>query len=204
MTQVIEIEMRGPVLESQLLSLKSKLKECAQFVERKNRILIDYSTLIPEQGIEKRNTDIRLRNTNGVSEIITKTGSWGGSDVRREYKATVAGSFDTLVQIYRFLGYSRGVLCMRNIDVYKYKNVEITLVEVPEHSYFFEAEIEQDGTDNLDSIKEQLEETLRFFELQVFSDTEYFAYIEKLNKEANTIFDAEVEPEEHFKVKFNI
>ena len=70
--------MRGFLDPSAIPGLVEKILREGEFVQRKERVLIDYS-----KGIEDRMLDIRLRNTNKVSEIIVKTGAWGGSDARR-------------------------------------------------------------------------------------------------------------------------
>lgn len=204
MSKTIEVEMRGSLDSSTIPRLVEKILSEGQFVQRKERILVDYSTCLPEHGIKGRKLDIRLRNTNKVSEIILKTGAWGGSDARREYSVKTDDSFDTLVQIYKLLGLSKGVLCVRNIEVYMYHGVEIALVEVPGHSYFFEAEIELSETEGTDKAQSVLEDVLNELGLTTYSDTEYFAYIELLNKEANTIFDADIESETYFKDTFDI
>jgi adenylate cyclase class IV len=204
MSKTIEVEMRGTLDSSAIPELVEKILSDGEFVQRKERVLIDYSTCLPEQGIEGRKLDIRLRNTNKLSEIILKTGAWGGSDARREYSVKTNDSFDTLVQIYKLLGLSKGVLCVRNIDVYTYHGVEIALVEVPGHSYFFEAEIELAETEGAEKAQATLKKALDELGLITYSDTEYFAYIELLNKEANTIFDANQESETYFKDTFGI
>ena len=204
MSKTIEVEMRGTLDSSTIPELVKKILLDGEFVQRKERVLIDYSTCLPEQGIEGRKLDIRLRNTNKVSEIILKTGAWGGSDARREYSVKTNDSFDTLVQIYKLLGLSKGVLCIRNIDVYTYHRVEIALVEVPGHSYFFEAEIELAETEGTEKAQSELKEVLNKLGLTAYSDIEYFAYIEVLNKEANTIFDSNQESETYFKDTFGI
>jgi len=204
MSKTIEVEMRGKLDSSAISELVEKILSGGEFVQRKERVLIDYSTCLPEQGIEGRKLDIRLRNTSKVSEIILKTGAWGGSDARREYSVKTNDSFDTLVQIYKLLGLSKGVLCVRNIDVYTYHGVEIALVEVPGHSRFFEAEIELAETEGTEKAQSELKEVLSKLELTAYSDAEYFAYIEVLNKEANTIFDANQESETYFKDTFGI
>lgn len=204
MSKTIEIEMRGPLDKSAIPVLVEKILSEGEFVQRKERVLIDYSTCLPDHGIEGRKLDIRLRNTNKLSEIILKTGAWGGSDARREYGIKTQDSFDTLVQIYKLLGLNKGVLCVRNIDVYTYRGVEIALVEVPNHSYFFEAEIELSETDGTEEAQSALKNILNKLDLTPYSDTEYFSYIELLNKQANTIFDANVESETYFKDTFGI
>ncbi len=204
MSKTIEIEMRGLLDKLYIPALIEKILKNGEFIQRKERILIDYSTCLPEQGIEGRKLDIRLRNTNKLSEIILKTGAWGGSDVRREYSLKTNDPFDTLVQVYKLLGLSKGVLCVRNINVYTYHGVEIAMVEVPGHSYFFEAEIELSETEGTEKAQSSLKEVLDELNLTTYSDAEYFAYIELLNKEANIIFDANVESETYFKNAFGI
>jgi|JI9StandDraft_1071089.scaffolds.fasta_scaffold224554_1 predicted adenylyl cyclase CyaB len=204
MPKTIEVEMRGTLESLSIPKLVEKILSEGKFIQRKERVLIDYSTCLPEQGVEGRKLDIRLRNTNKVSEIILKTGAWGGSDARREYAVKTNDSFDTLVQIYKLLGLSKGVLCVRNIDVYTYHGVEIALVEVPGHSYFFEAEIELAETEGTEKARAQLKEVLHKLGLTAYSDADYFAYIEVLNKEANTIFDSNQETETYFKDTFGI
>jgi predicted adenylyl cyclase CyaB len=204
MSQVTEVEMRGPLPSSQVQELRSQLEKLGTFIKRKERVLIDYSTFLPDQGIEKRTVDIRLRNTNKESEIIVKTGAWGGSDVRKEYSVVTQGSFDTLVQIYKLLGLTKGVLCVRNSDVYRVGDVEIAIVEVPGHSYFFEAELESEQLTNITEAQMKLASVLESLNLKSFTDTEYFAYIEQLNREANTVFDATIESETYFRDTFKI
>jgi len=196
--------MRGPLSESQLLSLSRILPLKGKFVERKERVLIDYSTLMQKEAIEDRKVDIRLRNTNNVSEIIIKTGSWGASDIRREYSVKSDSSFDTLVQVYLLLGYTKGVLCVRNIDVYKYSGIEIAIVEVPGHSYFFEAEIELTEEEGVEVAQDKLREVLKSLDLKVYSDSGYFDYIATLNEDANIVFDARKESEHYFANTFSI
>ncbi|MBP9760181.1 MAG: hypothetical protein KBD24_02315 [Candidatus Pacebacteria bacterium] len=204
MSKTMEIEMRGALPKDSLPALREKLRSEGEFIQRKERVLIDYSTCLPEQGIEGRKLDVRLRNTNKLSEIIIKTGAWGGSDARREYSVKTKDSFDTLVQVYKLLGLTKGVLCVRNIDVYTYRGVEIALVEVPEHSYFFEAEIELSEEDGIESAQAKLTEVLGELHLVAYSDAEYFAYIALLNKEANIFFDTDAESETYFKDTFGI
>lgn len=204
MGKVTEIEMRGPIDKAELETLRNELNERATLKEVKNRVLIDYTTLITDQTIENRTTDIRIRNTNGKSEIIVKTGKWGGSDVRDEFKVSTTDSFDSLVQVMRLLGYTKGVLCVRNSEVYQMGEVEIALVEVPGHSHYFEAEIETDVECNADALAEKVSDVVSDLGLQTFSDEDFYAYIKELNENANTVFDTKDEPSDFFHKKFSV
>ncbi len=204
MGKVTEIEMRGPIDKAELETLRNELNGRATLKEVKNRVLIDYTTLLEGQDIENRSTDIRVRNTNGKSEIIVKTGKWGGSDIRDEFKVSTTDSFDSLVQVMRLLGYTKGVLCVRNSEVYQLGEVEIALVEVPGHSYYFEAEIETEDEHDANELSKRIIEKISGLGLQIFSDEDFYAYIRELNENANTVFDTKDEPSDFFRKKFNV
>ena len=190
MEKNIEVEVRGLLSAEEYTRLKSFLDENGEKKEEKDRILIDYSTFLPG-GVEERKKDIRLRVTNGVPEIIVRIGEWGGSESRKELSVkTAPGTFDLLTEIFAALGYEKGVLAVRKSHVYDYKDTEFALVEVPGHSYYFEAERMAHDGENADELISEMNATCAGLGLTVFSKEEFFAYIQKLNKEANGVFNA--------------
>jgi adenylate cyclase class IV len=205
MKKNIEVELRGPLTEEEYNKLKSFLIKKANNKSHKNRILIDYSSCLKGAKIRDRNIDIRARITNGTPEMIIKVGKWKGSDIRKEISVLLQkGQFSNLISAYAALGYRKGILCIRNILSYNYNNIEFALVEVPEHSYFFEAEILLSSEERARTAKKKIKETCTNLGLRLFSDTGWFNYIEKLNKEANTIFDIDKDGEDYFMKKYNI
>ena len=140
MDKNIEIEIRGPLSKKEFDNLVKFFEKKGTKTSEKDRVLIDYSTFL-EGGVEKRKKDIRLRVTNGIPEIIVKVGEWGGTEQRKELSAfTKPGEFDTLVEIFGELGFCKGMLCVRKSKVFEYKDIEFALVEVPGHSFYYEAE----------------------------------------------------------------
>lgn len=205
MSTVTEVELRGPIEAGDREKLLEFLRENAAFKQRKERVLIDYSVYLPDQGIKDRTKDIRLRTTNGASEIIIKTGAWGGEDVRQEYSVKTEASFDLLTQTFCLLGYCEGVLCVRKTDVFDYAGIELAVVEVPDHSYYFEAEIEiQSDEMTVDEARQKIKAVLSELKLTTFSDESYYTYIETLNKEANTHFDAGDVAKDYFETTFSV
>ncbi len=186
----IEAEVRGLLSKDEFDVLNSFLSKNSIFKQKKERVLIDFSS-----GVRDRKKDIRVRETNGIPEIIIKLGAWGGSEKREEISIhTEKGSFDDLVRAFGELGYTKGVLCVRNSLVYDYKNVEFALVEVPGHSYYFEAEILATAVD-AHKAEAELLALCEELKLKTFTDEGFYAYIETLNREANSIFDyAKYEP----------
>ena len=192
----IEVEIRGPLTRNEFETLNVFLSKNAVFKKRKERVLIDYSL-----GMEDRTKDIRIRETNGIPEIIIKLGSWGNSESREEISlSTEKNKFDTLVKIFGELGFTNGVLCVRNSLVYDFKGIEFALVEIPNHSYHFEAEIiaePENASDAHTKIKKVCEE----LDLKLFSREEFFTYVKILNKEANKVFDYKNYTEGYFQEK---
>lgn len=186
MTKDIEVEVSGPLDEVQ--RIQNFLDKNGKKTNVKHRVLIDYSTFL-DDGLRNRKKDIRLRITNGTPEIIVKLGDWTSSNHRKELSVfTEKGSFDRLVQIYAALGYTKGMLCERITQVYEYDGIEFALVEIPGHSFHFEAEI-MASSDDVERARRHIEETCNKLGLKIFSDDEYMDYIETLNKEANEVFD---------------
>ena len=188
MTKNIEVEHSGPLTNEQAKELMAFFDEHGEKVTTKHRVLIDYSTFLGD-GLKHRKKDIRLRITNGNPEIIVKLGDWTSSNHRKELSVlTEAGSFDTLVQIYAALGYKKGMLCERMTEVYNYDGIEFAIVEVPGHSFHFEAEIMADEN-GIEVAKNHIQKVCKELGLEIFTDEGYIKYIEKLNKEANEVFD---------------
>lgn len=201
----IEVEVRGKIQGESVDSLILKIENVGKLKETKNRILIDYSTFLPGEGIKERTRDIRLRVTNGIPEIIVKIGKWGGSENRKEISLpTNKGDFDKLVQIFGIIGLQKGVLCVRNSNVYTYKNLEIAVVEVPGHSYYFEIEKMISENDNAETAKEEIMMICKELELEPFTDDQFYKYIETLNKDVNEVFDFSNYTENYFKERFNL
>ncbi len=204
MEKNIEIEVRGPLSKEKFESLVDLFEKDGKKTAEKDRILIDYSTFL-EGGVENRKKDIRLRVTNGVPEIIVKIGEWGGTDQRKELAVfTKPGSFDTLVEIFAMLGFSKGVLCVRKSKVYEYKGIEFALVEVPGHSYYFEAEKMAGENDDVNKITEEIKQVCKDLNLEMFDQQQFFDYINTLNKEANEIFDYQTYTPNYFKNRFGL
>ncbi len=180
----IEVEIRGPISKDEYDILNQFLLKEGIFKEKRERVFIDYS---PE--IENRTKDIRIRETNGIPEIILKLGSWGGSESREEISVkTESGKFEALVKTFGELGFEKGILCVRNSVAYDYKGIEFALVEVPNHSYYFEAEILTVPEKSVEA-EAEIKKVCEGLRLKVFSREDFFKYVETLNKEANKTFE---------------
>lgn len=202
MSKDIEVEISGPLSKEKNAELMEFFDKNGKKTNVKHRVLIDYSTFLGD-GLRNRKKDIRLRITNGNPEIIVKLGDWNSSNHRKELSVfTEAGSFDRLVQIYAALGYEKGMLCERTTQVYEYNGIEFALVEVPGHSFHYEAEIMSDEG-SVEEARAHIEEVCKELGLEIFTDQGYMDYIETLNKEANEVFDFKDYTEDYFENRYH-
>ncbi|HUX36017.1 MAG TPA: hypothetical protein VMV71_03230 [Candidatus Paceibacterota bacterium] len=204
MDKNIEIEVRGPLSAEKRESLIALFEKEGRKITDKDRIFIDYSTFL-EGGVENRKKDIRLRVTNGIPEIIVKIGEWSGTEQRKELSFLgKEGEFDTLVEIFGTLGFRKGMMCERKSKVYEYKRIEFALVEVPEHSYYYEAEKMAGADEDGEKITEEIKKVCEELGLGMFDKKSFFEYIHKLNDEANEIFDYSDYKPGYFKKRFGV
>lgn len=199
----IEIELRGPITKEKISEVEAIFERNGKFVEERERILIDYTEFQPHGSIEERTCDVRLRQTNGIPEIIVKLGRWGGIESRKELSICARpGEFDTLVQIFGAIGLKKGVLCVRKSRIWEYKDIEFAFVEVPKHSCYFEAEKKVGNKNEIKAVQGEIRAVCHDLGFEIFDDKGFYHYIESLNREANEIFDFDVYREGYFKERF--
>ncbi|OGD57345.1 hypothetical protein A2V71_00820 [Candidatus Berkelbacteria bacterium RBG_13_40_8] len=205
MTKKIEVEIRGPITERKFEDLNKLFKKDGTFLSEKDRIVLCYPD--PESGslVEDVNTDVRIRTTNGIPELNVKQGKWGGNESRREFSLVGKnGEFDKMVMMMAAMGFKTGVLAVRKGKVYQYKDIEFSLVEVPHHSYYFEAEMMVGDEKDIENAQKKMRKTCANLDLEVWDDKGFYEYINKLNSESNEDFDFKNYKEGNFAKRFGI
>jgi adenylate cyclase class IV len=193
-TKTIEVELRGPLSESEYQNLLTLLSEKGTVQKKQNRFLLDYSTFL--EGIGERKLDVRIRVTNGKVEIIVKKGKFGGTS-REEVSIFPEGdSFESSLRLMNLLGYSKAVACDRGIVRYDIDGIEIAIQDVKDfsnhgsiHSRFFEAEIMCNTEDEKEQAVNKIRQFLSANGLNEFTEQEWNQYVAKMNSEANGVFD---------------
>ena len=187
----IEVEVRGSLPKEKVQELKTLFSTKGKLKESKKRLLIDYSAFIPGQGLGERDKDIRLRMTNGQPEIIVKLGNWGVDERREEISIkTEKGSFEELVKAFAAMNLKKGMMAIRESEVYDYNGIEFAIVTVPNHSYYFEAE-KMSSEENSKDDHQEILKVCKELGLEPFDQKGFLDYIALLNKEANEVFDFE-------------
>ncbi len=206
MSKNIEVELRGPLTKMTFRNLQSFFKKQAKLLSTEERFFIDYSTLMKSQGIRNRSTDIRIRATNKIPEIMIKLGDWSDNKERKELSIKgKQGDFDTFVQIFAALGYTKGVQVHVVRQVYRYKSIEFVLVDLFKGFYYlFEAEKMVSSKKEVTKTRNEIKKVLEELQLEVFTDEEFYGHIEKINREVAQIFDFKNYKDNFFKKKFTL
>ena len=92
------------------------------------------------------------------------------------------------MEFLKFLGHREGLKAVRNASIYLYKGIEWAIVEVPGHSWYFEAEKLVDSKAAGKKALEEIETIAGEIGLKLFTKEELMAYIRQLDAEANKIF----------------
>ena len=177
-----EIELRGP------LSLRQKNK-LLKFLNKFGRKIKEYKRIqwCFKDSWEK-NLDLRVKVTNNDVKLSLKLGN-PSKPHRKEIslhlrKNDLKKAFDFV----KHLGYRKGFKAWRNADIFEYKQIEWAIVEVPDHSYYFEAEKLVRNKKEGQMAEDEIKKVAYELGLKVFSPKETLDYIGKLDREANKFF----------------
>lgn len=205
MEEDIEIEYIGNLTKEKFLELQEKLKTDGEFLKQKNRVSFMYfRDYIPKDIFEISNEDIdlRIRITNGIPELVIKKGLFTGSHSRKE--VLIAFSMKDLEKYINFLsifGWNIGVIYSTKTQAYKYKGVELSLVDIKNYGYNFEAEILSNLKDTEKS-KKKILSILNELGLSSFSEKELNNQCNSINNIKELQFDFSKESFKQFKNKF--
>jgi len=177
-----EIEHRGLLHEKQR-------KQLVQFMEINGKLVKKYERSQWIFGLSHdKKIDLRIKETNGNKEFSLKVGKLDNSN-RKEISIPFSEStVKEAMEFLKYLGHREGLKAIRNASIYQYKDIEWAIVEVPDHSWYFEAEKLVDSKAAGKQALEEIESIAEELGLKIFSPKETLAYIKTLDEEANKIF----------------
>lgn len=183
-TNTIEVEIRGRLDDAGYVRIKGFLDEHGKHVKSQEREMI---LLCGYPGYTKdfvgRSVDIRLRNTNGLCEIMLKRKV---ENAREEVQLKLHDTdLEAAKKIAKAFGCSNGIWMHRLSEVYEYKGIEWALVIAPNNIRYYEAEIAVDDASKVADAHATLEAEAHELGLEVLDDEGTRAFIHKLDTEAN-------------------
>ncbi len=180
----IEVELRGVLTDEEYESMRAYLAEHGEHMgghEREMYLLRDYPGYAKD--FIDRSVDIRLRNTDGFCEIMLKQKI---GDAREEISLALQDSDLTqAIKVVKALGCTSGIWMHRIKDIYRFEDIEWSLVICPNNIRYFEAEIEVSDESHIAEAKEKIRTVAERMGLTLLDDDGTRALIERLGREAN-------------------
>lgn len=206
MKKNIEVEFTGKISKEQFDSLKNKFQQVGKLKKNKKRISFMYfKNSVPEKysAAEDDEVDLRMRITNGEPEIIVKQGKFTASHSRKETSIFFKSSeIKKYVDFLMALGWKCGVIYAAETQAYEYKGIELSLVEIIDYGYNFEAEILTEES-KVESAKKKINEELKILGLKSFDKDELDKQCNAINNKKELQFDFSKQSFEEIKEGFN-
>ena len=190
---MIEVEIRGELTAKQAESLKKRLAREGKHVRRQEREMI---LLRGYPGYDKdptkRENDIRIRRTDGKTELMLKRKVSDGNVGRREYSLPIEGDhFETAKTIAVAFGCTEGLWIHRYSDMYERDGVEWVVVEAPDRSgmivkRYYEAELLVESKQDIPHARRQLMAAAKQLDMPVLKTDEAMrGFIYELDRTVN-------------------
>jgi len=192
---MIEVELRGHLTKEQFENLETFLKEYGSFKEFQDRemfLLYDYAGY--SKDFTTRDTDIRLRNTNGNCEIMMKRKIGDDTTARKEISVPLKDTkLDNVKEVMKALGCGKALWMHRVKNTYMYEGSEWSCISAPnengEHIYFYEVEREVVSVQEVEHTKEMLKSQSRALDLPVLQGDGARAFIHLLDTQVNKVVE---------------
>lgn len=175
----VEIELRGPLTKSDFQRLAKFLQKEGRFKEIKKRITYVFYT-------KDKTLDLKIRTTNGKSEMVVKKGFWGA---RRREEITLPIKTESVPDAQKLLaalGYKEGIIATRVAQVFEYQGVEMALIKCPKDYYFYEAEFL--GGKSSKNPESQIKKVLKSLKLKFWTEKEVLNFLMFCNREFDKHF----------------
>jgi hypothetical protein len=185
----LELELRGEFDKKDYKDLLKFLDRNGKFIREFKRFQMIYFNVKDERLEDHKDVkcDLRIRIENGKSSLVFKYGNWHDASGREEFDIPLQNDkVDDMVKILKYLEKDYGKIMIQETKVFKYKDAEWAIVEVPvdgnKDIYYWEVEREVKESD-------ELEEMISKLNLKSFKEDEFIEFCKELNKIKERMFD---------------
>ncbi len=200
----VEVEHRGELSKDKFYKLKAFFDEEGDFLGSNERFSVIYSQQEDDESKEvyENPIDLKVRLTNKKGELVLKYGKWSGSDARKEFIFPIEKQkFEEMIEFLEILGHYHGVLQATTTHLYRYKEVEFSLVDVPNWGYYFEAEIVTEST-KIEEANKKIEKECRELGIEVLDHQGFVKLLSSLNDRPGFRFNLKKEDFSEIKKRF--
>ena len=184
---MIEVAIKGPLPQKTYTQLIKLLTTAGDKVRAERRVFVDYPA------------GLSLRGKNDTADIVLKTKE---SEV---VTSLAKGEFSNAVVLLASLGKIKGVVVERNFFTAKYGGAVFTLVDTGEDGLtYYEALIVVKDPMGAKEAEAKLSELAKKLKLPVWSQSDMFGFMKRLDEKVNYEYDYSVQGADYFKNKFGI
>jgi adenylate cyclase class IV len=184
---MIEVEIRGELTKEKFDELNNEFKNNGKLLETQDReMILLRDTPKYNDDPTLREVDIRIRVTNGETELMVKEMKSAGNVGRSELQYLLPGvDMEGAKKLVKFFGSQTGQWMHRKKNVYEYLGFHWSLVEAVPGIFYYEVEREVvEGTD-LEKVRQELVGVVSKLGLPHFSNEEYKTFIKLLGEKVN-------------------
>lgn len=190
---MIEVEIHGPLSRETFEALREFLQthgEARGVESREMYILCGYPGW--DDAFTERRVDIRLRNTDGVCEIMMKRRV--SEHAKQEIPLRLMDTnLENAKLVLAALGCATARKATRRKTLFVYHEVEWSLVEAGKDIYYYEAELLTSNPAEVEALTRRLEVEARALHLTVFSKEELQSFVNMLDQTVNTTVSLDAE-----------
>lgn len=147
MPKSIELELRAIIKKKNFNNIFKKLKQGGKLVSETNRLSVMFYGIC-----EKDSLDVKVRITNGKSEVVIKKGDYH-SHSRTEYSQSISNNeFLNMVRIFSWFGFGAKVFERSALNFQFADDVMLSLVKAGSYSYMEIEKMTDKKNQNADKI----------------------------------------------------
>jgi adenylate cyclase class IV len=184
---MIEVEIRGELGKEKFEELNNFFSTNGKLLENQDREMI---LLRDTPGYNEdptlRERDIRIRRTNGKTEIMVKEMKSVGNVARSEHSFPMGEiELEEAKQFVKYFGSKMGEWMHRRKKVYEYNGTHWSVVEAVPGIYYYEAEKEVANETEIEKANQEIREEAHKLGLPIFTTEEYKTFIKMLGEKVN-------------------
>lgn len=202
---MIEVEICGPVAKKEYTKLNTLLKTAGENFHAEKHICVEYLLAQTASSDIADVLALSLEQKNSGPEIRIKKRR-SGEHVRPEETSTVLahGEFSHAVKMLSALGYTKGMVSMREHVCARFGGADFTLTDPGEDFFYYKAQITAHNPTEVAEAQQKLASLAKKLKLPIWGQNEMFSYMKRLNERVNYLYDYEVQGAEHFTEKFGV
>lgn len=184
---MIEVEIRGELTKEKFDELNDFFNEKGKLLETQDReMILLRDTPRYNDDPTLREVDIRIRRTNGETEVMVKEMKSEHNVARSEHSFPMGNiELEDAKKLVGYFGSHKGQWMHRKKKVYEYEGLFWSIVEAVPGIYYYELEKEVEEGVDLEKVRQDLVLVVESMNMGHFTSEEYKTFIKMLGEKVN-------------------